>query len=88
MKRKYMIRQGLMILNQLFLIVFLCVMKAFFCIKPAHNSHFPFRVHCQLYTDRMVVWPAHFNGSYVALLARFLWTDLSPATVLAGKQIG
>ena len=38
MKRKYMIRQGLMILNQLFLIVFLCVMNTVGAKIPAENT--------------------------------------------------
>ena len=37
-KRKYMIRQGLMILNQLFLIVFLCVMNTVGAKIPAENT--------------------------------------------------
>ena len=36
-KRKYMVRQGLMILNQLFLIVFLCVMNTVGAKIPAEN---------------------------------------------------
>lgn len=37
-KRKYMIRQGLMILNQLFLIVFLCAMNTVGAKIPAENT--------------------------------------------------
>ena len=37
MKRKYMVRQGLMILNQLLLIVFLCVMNTIGATIPAEN---------------------------------------------------
>ena len=37
MKRKYMLRQGLMILNQLLLIVFLCVMNTIEATIPAEN---------------------------------------------------
>lgn len=61
--------------------------KAIFFIKLAYNCRFSFVVHCQLRTDCMVVWFAHFNRDYAALLARFLWTALSPAVVLESEQI-
>lgn len=55
MKRKYMVRQGLMILNQLFLIVFLCVMNAVGAKMPAENT-----VHIVLLTLLF------FDGYYIS----------------------
>ena len=55
MKRKYMIRQGLMILNQLFLIVFLCAMNTVGAKIPAENT-----VHTVLLTLLF------FDGYYIS----------------------
>lgn len=55
MKRKYMVRQGLMILNQLFLIVFLCVMNTVGAKIPAENT-----VHIVLLTLLF------FDGYYIS----------------------
>lgn len=52
-KRKYMVRQGLMILNQLFLIVFLCVMNAVGAKMPAENT-----VHIVLLT--FLFWDGYY----------------------------
>lgn len=54
-KRKYMVRQGLMILNQLFLIVFLCVMNTVGAKIPAENT-----VHIVLLTLLF------FDGYYIS----------------------
>lgn len=52
-KRKYMVRQGLMILNQLFLIVFLCVMNTVGAKLPAENT-----VHIVLLT--FLFWDGYY----------------------------
>ena len=54
-KRKYMVRQGLMILNQLFLIGFLCVMNTVGAKIPAENT-----VHIVLLTLLF------FDGYYIS----------------------
>ena len=53
MKQKYMIRQGLMILNQLLLIVFLCVMNVMGATIPAENI-----VHIVLLT--LLFWDGYY----------------------------
>lgn len=56
MKRKYMVRQGLMILNQLLLIVFLCVMNNVGATIPSENS-----VHIVLLT--LLFWDGYYISS-------------------------
>lgn len=55
-KRKYMVRQGLMILNQLLLIVFLCVMNNVGATIPSENS-----VHIVLLT--LLFWDGYYISS-------------------------
>ena len=77
MKRKYMIRQGLMILNQLLLIVFLCVMNSIGATVPAENI-----VHIVLLTflfwDGYYISSKNVNGNpvlsqFAILLVLFGW---------------
>lgn len=55
-KRKYMVRQGLMILNQLLLIVFLCIMNNVGATILSENS-----VHIVLLT--LLFWDGYYISS-------------------------